>query len=704
MLAKTANAYRIRYIQTGISGKGIEKVYLPPRPKDSEIKDLNGIWKRLDIPDHVLPHYEKYCKDKSYSHPILEKYVKEQWTMRYDGMWFWNTVHGQREAVYITGLHWFYLQWWFTNWETNDGYPVFLDVDKEIFYILEYIEQDSSCYGTLLGMMRRGGKSAKMGVWLTEYCMRVNKANGGIQGETQNEAKDFYDEHILDQFRSIPAFFMPETDTSSKMVSGITFKTPVVTGKNANNMSLGSSLRGWIAYGPTKKNRFNKSKLKRYVIEEGAKITELDVYELHSAMKESVRLMSIGEGTGKKISGKFFYASTADDEADVTESFTKMWYDSDFDIRGTTGQTKSGLYAVFVPSQYVISVDRYGIPRTDENLKTLEDELSMYDDDPIQYANTCKRNPRNMDEYFYVNANKCQFNVKVLQARKTQLNMMPNITERYSLEFVDGKVVATPNPAGHHFFSWLPQPKELNRVRDTGRNGYERYEPLAMDDYCMGHDPVMFGKIKSNRRSNPVAYALRKYKEEIDGPFERERMIMNAAIKYEYQTGIPFHMYKNRTDDPQVYFEEIVKVLHLLGCQINIERQHGSAITEYIKMRGYYKFIFQKSKDGISINENQFEQETTDGTDASKKNTHHYATLIATWVNNFGHCNAFKDLNNDLLAFDPSDTLKFDHASAFGFTLIAAAQPIKQQVQPVDIADLFPVYSAKGNTASLVRR
>lgn len=710
MYEKTKNFYKFRYLQTSVEGDGIKGVYLPPQPPDRDILDFGAIWKRSPIPDLVIPHYKEYKKNQDYFHEALARYIKDQWKYRLTGYWFWNTVNGKKEAVFLTGLHWFYLQWWFTNWETEDGYPIFMDVDKEIFYLLAYVDEDASCYGLILGMLRRGGKSAKMGVWLCEYCMRVANANGAIQGETESESKDFYDEHILNQFREVPAFFLPEYDSSTKMTHRISFKRSVSTRKDGTDgLSLGDSLRGWIAYGPTKKNRYNKAKLKRYALEEGAKITELNVYDLVLAMKEAVRAMSVGsEDAGKKIVGKMFIPSTADEESEITQPFMDMFHDSDHAVRGKDGQTKSGLLMCFVPAEFVMSCDKYGIPHTERNIKILEDTREKYKDEPTLYASECKKNPRTVDEFFYVNPNNCQYNVRVLQENKAFLNKNRNIVERFSLEWENGKfgtrVIATPNATGHFYFNaQMPQPEKLNRVRDTGMNNYERYELMYPDDGIIGHDPVMFGKIVSKKKSMPVAYGISKYDESIDGEYTQDRLIYNATIKYPYKTGIPFVMYKYRPDDPKIYFEDMIKLCWFTGYLINIEKQHGSAISEHFKTRGCAKFIMKKHKKEVTFQEDVEDEDMVEMTAASAGMTSHYASLTATWVNYFGHCNTFIDLCNDLLLFDPSNTRKFDHAAAFGYGMIGVSQKKAEPPAPIDISELFTRYKSTGNTATPIR-
>lgn len=706
MYAKTNNKYSFKYLVTGYTGKGIEKVFLPIKPPDHEVHDLGGRWKRTQLPDNY-PHWLSHLKKTGTHTPEHRKYVETQWKYRTHGYWFWNTVNGKKEATYLTGVHWFQLQWWKCRIRKNDGFLDYRDPVREIFYWWDYICEDPYSFGGLLGGPRRMSKSTIMGVTGTEFVTRTAFSLCGITGEKRTKAGIFYDEHILYPFKNLVDFFKPVYDTDTKLRNGIRFSSSVSKGsKQRDELSNSDALESNIEFGPTKDvNHFNGRRMERALIEEYGKIDECNPASLWTALKSCFEEQDV-------IIGKLLSATTADDESDDTKTgispeFVELMIQSDYDVRLADGRTKSGLYSALMPSQHVYAYDEFGIPDSKANYAKLMARRPSIEEDPLLYSGEARRNPTNWDEYFYTNADKCQFNVMVLQKRNAELVLMPRITEKYSLNWSDSsrtKIIATPNENGFHHFSWLPEAGMLNRTRDTGRNDYERFEPLNTESLCIGHDPVMFGKIKSKRQSAPVAYGLRKYDEEIDGEYSLERMEMNASIRFQYETGLPFYMYKQRTYDPQIYFEEIVKALHFLGCEINIEMQHGAAIREYIKTRGYAKFLFQKSKKSVSLLENPFDEETTDGTHASQTTTHHYTSLLATWVNNFGHCNPFKDLNKDLLTFDPSNTLKFDHAAAFGYTLIAAAQPRSPKPIPVDITELFPVYNSKGNTATLTRR
>lgn len=706
MFEKTNNPYRWKYLITGITGKGIDCVYLPPKPPDADIIDLGGGWKRQDLPKgyHDWVKEEKLRESEGFAHPLLQAYIQQQWDYRLNGMWFWNTVNGKREATYITGLYWFHLQWW----PLVRGYPEFRDPIREIFYWWDYICEDPVAYGGILGAMRRLGKSAIMGTMSLEPILRTPNARTGIQGEKDEKAKKFYLQHILKPFRKIPSFFRPMYDTSYGLTNGIFFRKSISRGKSQEEeLNDEDSLDSYIDFGPTDVNHYNGEELFRWILEEGGKIKKCDVMELWTAMKDTLLVPGVG------LVGKGLCATTADadgDTGEVTASFRELVTLSDVNNRKENGETQSGLYAAFMPSQHVFSTptnnppcfDKFGIPYSERNKELILKNRPSISANPALYSAECRKRPLTWDEYFYVNADKCQFDVMVLQERKRELDLIKQPYERFKLEWSDtnrNRVIATPHPNGYHMFSWMPVTGALNQVLDSGGTGYERFVPLN-DKIIIGHDPIAFGSLTSNRRaSKPVAISIRKYDALVDGDLTEERKEFNRQTKYKYQTGKPIHVYNHRPDDPKVYCEEIVKLVHFLGCEINIERSAYSAlVTEYMKMRGYSRFIMKKDAKGFSVKESD---KVTEGTNAAAQTTQYYTNLVASFVYAFGHCIDFPFLLDELLLFDPNKTTEFDHVVALGMALIGDEKYKPDETEPIDVSSVFRVYNINGNSSSL---
>lgn len=82
-------------------------------------------------------------------------FIAEDYRRKEEGFFFWN----EGELTYITGDHFFHLEWWNGGIDDNDGYFGFRIADMEDFYFWEYCKQDPNCYGYMAVEGRRGGKA-----------------------------------------------------------------------------------------------------------------------------------------------------------------------------------------------------------------------------------------------------------------------------------------------------------------------------------------------------------------------------------------------------------------------------------------------------------------------------------------------------------------------------------------------------------------
>ena len=80
-------------------------------------------WERVPLPDWYKEtvkredNYERKKKDEDppFFDERLEAYKKQEWDRRLNGFWYFNNGN----PLYITGSHYFYMQWW----QIDIGYP-----------------------------------------------------------------------------------------------------------------------------------------------------------------------------------------------------------------------------------------------------------------------------------------------------------------------------------------------------------------------------------------------------------------------------------------------------------------------------------------------------------------------------------------------------------------------------------------------------
>ena len=692
MFQKTNNPYEFKYIITGIRGEGIKEVYLPEVPKSkSQILDFGGKWVKQPLPSayedwhdwenerNLLPS-GKYRKDKrgididfyhdEYEwHPDHLAFANQEWDRRINGVWIYLTQNGQKKPFYLTGLYYFILQWWKLDFEYK-----YMDSQREVFYWIQYWEEDPASMGGIYGTRRQVSKSVTLGAWAFERTSRVRNAQLGMQGESDKKIKKFYEDKIRQGFLNIQLdFFIPRYDMNGFQTGGIKFQAQKKRNQRLKQEELDSALNSSIDYGIADINYYNSATLTGYVGEEPGKVEEVNIYERHDAVKPALM----------RRKGKAFYGSTADTISEKTmNNYKKLVLQSDFSKKKENGQTLSGLYFMFLPAHHaggtdlsdpMDGFDEYGFPTSEKNHKAIMSDREYYKDDPKKYSSLCRQFPTTISEYFYTSGEKCQFNLKVLQDTLQYVDENENHTTRVDFAteggLEDGNIYFEHSAKGACLISAQPEPNKRNLVLDNGKHaGKYRFSPLNDSEYCMGTDPIDYGTTVSGKSSTPVIYVKRKYNPLLEGELTPAVMLERKLNKYAYQTGVPVCRYAYRPTDPYEYYEYVIKLCRFYGCKIHIEKTRGMGLIRYMEERGYADFVMIRPD--ITRTSTRYEQ-AGQGTSASMGLTQIYTGLIARDVDYFGHCYPFRDQLDDLLHFDPKNTLEHDDSVAWGFTLLA---------------------------------
>lgn len=121
-------------------------------------------------------------------------------------------------------------------------------------------------------------------------------------------------------------------------------------------------------------------------------------------------------------------------------------------------------------------------------------------------------------------------------------------------------------------------------------------------------------------------------------------------------------LYVFRPDDPEIFYEDMLKACIYYGCKILIEDNKDNCI-DYFKKRGYEQYLTWldgRNKPGIS-NTSQSSGGGTNGL---------IAELTDHNITHFVDNCAYHQLIDDWLKFNPAKTTEFDAAMAYGFALI----------------------------------
>lgn len=620
-------------------------------PKKAEQK-----WERIDLPrDYEKKRAKEQARQKDdpeFFDPELESIREKHWMYRRCGFWFKNNG----VPTYITGTHWYYLNWCVTN----IGYMDYRNTDRKIFYCLASVENDPRAGGLVYVSRRRGGKTYIAGAWLLDRVSLGLDKIGGIQSKTDEDAKVVFNKTIVNYFVNLPHFFKPIYDTSQGLrpKKELRFFKPTIKGKNADDMLHGDELRSTINFGSSEPFAYDGNALYGYILDEFGKPQRANVWDTWNIVRYCM------DQDGRWV-GKAFVTSTIED-IDVTGQGPKdIWINSDQGKRDGNGRTTSGLYRLFFGAHESTFFDEFGNEMVERGIEYYNNMRKAYAHDTRQLSSIIRKNPFTIEEAFRVDGDKCLYDAMKLNERLDRLTWKENLTTRGNFVWEggvrDSRIVWEPADNGKwEVATMFDKTEETNKVSKRGDLFYPNNTR-----FVMGVDPIDHNTTEDGRRSNGAALVLQKYSPLDSSPYN------NAFIC----------KYKHRPDSVAVFYEDMIKMAVFYGCSVLFEN-NKIGLLRYFEDRGYGNFLIwlpDRQQPGIA---------------ASPKTHQYIAELTETYINDNHERVFFKDLIQEWLEFDLNNTTKFDVAMSAGYTLIADQYKVAKKEKEVvaDVGGFFKTY------------
>lgn len=591
-------------------------------------------WKRIELPSDYdrkrAKELSKQKQDPEFFDAELEAIREKHWTYRRCGCWFKNNGI----PTYITGTHWYYLNWCITN----VGYMDYRNTDRKIFYCLSSIDGDHRAGGLVYVSRRRGGKTYIAGAWMLDRVSLGLDKIGGIQSKTDEDAKVVFNKTIVNYFVNMPHFFKPVYDTSQGLrpKKELRFYKPTIKGKHAEEMLDGQELRSTINFGSSEPFHYDGNALYAYILDEFGKPQRANVWDTWNVVRYCM------DQDGRWV-GKAFVTSTIED-IDVTGKGPRdIWENSNQQNRDPNGRTTSGMYRLFFGAHESTFFDEYGNEDTERGTQYYLNMRKGFSHDTRQLSSIIRKNPFTIEEAFRIDGDKCLFDAMKLNERLDRLSWKDNLSTRGNFVWVngerDGRVEFEPMKNGKWLVAKLfSDVQESNRIVKRGDLFYPNNP-----GFVMGVDPVDHNQTQDGRRSNGAGVVLQKYNA------AREDDIYNYAF---------VALYVHRPDNVAVFYEDMIKMCVYYGCGVLYEN-NKVGMLHYFNDRGYGNFL------------TWLPERTQPGIAASPKTHQHIAELTESYISDYCDRVYFKELITDWLDFDLANTTKFDAAMAAGYALIA---------------------------------
>jgi hypothetical protein len=684
------------------------KIAIPKAPKDIDTE--NDRWVPHEYPrelSKVRTIFDWNRKDNKFKSKYVD-YIEGEFDKRDYGHWFNNNGR----PTYITGTHYMYLQWT----KIDVGQPDFRESNRIFFIYWEACKADRRCFGMCYLKNRRSGFSFMSSSEATNTGTIVRDSRIGILSKTGSDAKKMFTDKVVPIVRNYPFFFKPIQDGMDNPKTELAFRVPAskITRRNMDEEKDDDidGLDTTIDWKNTSDNSYDGEKLLLLVHDESGK------WEKPENILNNWRVTKTCLRLGSKVIGKCMMGSTSNALSKGGGNFKKLYMDSDPNVRSANGQTKSGLYSLFIPMEwnYEGYIDEFGWPVFEDP----ESEVTGVDGEPIYngvitYWNnevaSLKSDPDALNEYYR------QFPRTESHAfRDESRQSIFNLTKIYQqIDYNDSlirdrvitrgyfhwrggekdtEVIWTPDKKGRFVVSWIPDSKHRNNVIERGGVKYPGNEHMG----SFGCDPYDISGVVGGGGSNGALHGLTKFH-------------MEDAPSNEF-----FLEYVARPQTAEIFFEDVLMACVFYGMPMLAENNKARLLYHF-KNRGYRGFSMNRpDKHKKRLSKTELEIGGIPNSSEDVKQAH--ASAIESYIEEYvgfdsegvyrqpGEIGSmyFTRTLEDWAKFEINNRTKYDASISSGLAIMANKKYVfDNQKKESKISIKFVRYDNRGNRSEIIK-
>ena len=418
---------------------------------------------------------------------------------------------------------------------------------------------------------------------------------------------------------------------------------------------------------------------------------------------------------GSRIIGKCMMGSTSNALDKGGGNFKKLYNASDVTKRNKNGQTKSGLYSLFIPMEwnYEGFIDEYGDPVFDSPSNDVRDpngelidigivehwenEAEGLKDDHDALNEFYRQFPRTTEHAFRDETRNSIFNLVKLYEQIDYNEGIGNsavvTTGNFQWEngIKDSRVIFYPDTKGRFKVSWVPPIHIQNRMILKNGLKYPGNEHMG----AFGCDSYDISGTVDGRGSNGALHGLTKFSME-DAP--------------------PSHFfleYIARPATAEMFFEDVLMALVFYGMPILAEN-NKPRLLYYLRRRGYRGFSINRP-DKVWNKLSVAEKEVGGIPNSSEDIKQAHAAAIEMYIQShvglkpdgqYGNM-YFNRTLNDWAKFDINKRTKFDAAISSGLAVMACNRHLYAPNAKVEKPKLnlnIARYSNTGTTSTIIKK
>ena len=641
--------------------------------------------------------YPEDFKEKHYD------YIDNEFIRREEGFWYIN----KGVPTYITGTHYMYLQWS----KIDVGQPDFREANRLFFIFWAACVADIRCYGMSYLKNRRSGFSFMASGECVNMATISTDARFGILSKSGADAKKMFTDKVVPISVNYPFFFKPIQDGMDRPKTELAYRVPAskFTRRSITSTDKTEDITGLdttIDWKNTGDNAYDGEKLRLLVHDESGK------WERPNDIQNNWRVTKTTLRLGSKIIGKCMMGSTSNALDKGGRNFKKLYDDSDVNKRNANGQTRSGLYSLFIPMEwnYEGYIDSYGHPVFDTPSKQVcgpdgtpikigvieywNNEVEGLKEDQDGLNEFYRQFPRTTKHAFRDESKQSLFNLTKIYQQIDFNEDVQNFKQVTKGSFQwengqkDSKVIFMPNKDGRFLITWVP-PVHLQNKRFI-KHGVN----YPGNEHCgaFGCDPYDISGTVDKRGSNGSLHGLTK--------FSMEEVPPNHF----------FLEYIARPQTAEIFFEDVLMACVFYGMPILAEN-NKPRLLYYFKRRGYRGFAMNrpdKKRNKLSITEKEIGGIPNSSEDIKQA----HASAIETYIENFvgkretGYGDTyFQRTLEDWAQFNINNRTSHDASISSGLALMACN---KHRYSPVNKIELKAIdlgikkYNNQGTTSKII--
>ena len=681
-------------------------------PKQKNVYRFNkNHWGQIEYPKELSKIKSVFDWDK-YPDNFKEKwydYIDKEFERREEGFWFNN----KNNPTYITGSHYMYLRWT----KIDVGQPNFRESNRLFFIFWEACKADSRSYGMCYLKNRRSGFSFMSSSELVHLATTSKDSRYGILSKTGSDAKKMFTDKVVPISLNYPFFFKPIQDGMDRPKTELAYRVPAskLTRKKLDANESIKELEGLdttIDWKNTGDNSYDGEKLKLLAHDESGKWERPDnILNNWRVTKTCLRL-------GSRVIGKCMMGSTSNSIEKGGGNFKKLYSDSNVKKRNRNGQTKSGLYSLFIPMEwnYEGFIDIYGHPVFDVPEKEIEgpfgeiidqgviehwtNEVEGLKSDPDGLNEYYRQFPRTESHAFRDESKQSLFNLQKLyqQIDYNDSLIKDRVVTRGSFSWNNGikdtTVIFTPNNSGRFYVSWTPNKNLQNNYYFKNGIKYPGNEHMG----AFGCDSYDISGTVGGGGSNGALHGMTKFHMD-EGP-----------------TNHFFLEYIARPQTAEIFFEDVLMACVFYGMPILIENNKPRLLYHF-KNRGYRGYSMNRP-DRQYNKLSKTEKELGGMPNSSEDIKQAHAAAIESYIEKhvgFDLSGSFRGEDEigsmyftrtltDWARFNINNRTKFDASISSGLAIMATQKNLYQPIKKKSKIKLnFARYDNKGSYSQIIK-